>query len=124
MNAAEAKRHESKSRVDSVTREALEAFQSILTAKYGEHLRSLYLFGSRARGDHQADSDLDIAVFLDEVSDPIGEQFDLIDRAYDILLRTGINIQPWVFAQASLTDPARHPATPLVRTIRREGIPL
>lgn len=124
MNAAEAKRHESKSRIDAVTREALEAFQSILTTKYGQHLRSLYLFGSRARGDHRADSDLDIAVFLDEVSDPIGEQFDLIDRAYDILLRTGINIQPWVFAQASLTDSARHRAAHLVRTIRREGIPL
>ena len=60
--------------------------------------------------------------FLDEVTDPIGEQFDLIDEGYDILLDTGVNIQPWVFAQASLADPKHYPATHLVTTIRREGV--
>jgi predicted nucleotidyltransferase len=112
------------SRIDPVTREALRSFKAILTAKYGAHLRSLYLFGSRARGDHRPDSDMDIAVFLDEAPDPVGEQFDLIERGYDIMLDTGVNIQPWVFAQESLTDPTHHRAAHLVSSIRREGIPL
>jgi uncharacterized protein len=112
------------SHIDPVTRDALRSFKEILAAKYGPHLRSLYLFGSRARGDHCPDSDIDIAVFLDEATDPVGEQFDLIERGYDIVLNSGVNIQPWVFAQASLSDPAHHRAAHLVRTIRREGIPL
>jgi|PlaIllAssembly_1097288.scaffolds.fasta_scaffold529283_2 predicted nucleotidyltransferase len=111
-------------RIDPITRGALRSFKAILAAKYGPHLRSLYLFGSRARGDHRPDSDIDIAVFLDEAPDPVGEQFDLIERGYDIVLDTGVNIQPWVFAEASLSDPAHHRAAHLVRTIRREGVRL
>ncbi|NEX22949.1 nucleotidyltransferase domain-containing protein [Thiorhodococcus mannitoliphagus] len=110
--------------IDPITQEALRSFQAILHAKYGAHLRALYLFGSRARGDHRPDSDADVAVFLDEVTDPIGEQFDLIDRGYDILLRTGINIQPWVFEQENLSDSAPHRAAHLVTEIRREGVRL
>ena len=115
---------DSQPRIDPLTRRALWSFKEILAAKCGPHLRSLYLFGSRARGDHRPDSDIDIAVFLDEAPDPLGEQFDLIERGYDIVLDTGVNIQPWVFAQASLSDPAHHRAALLVSTIRREGIPL
>ncbi len=110
--------------IDPVTRDALASFKKILNAKYGEHLRSLYLFGSRVRGDHRPDSDADVAIFLDQITDPIGEQFDLIDQGYDILLNTGVNIQPWVFEQASLADPAHHRAPHLVKTIRREGVQL
>ena len=109
---------------DPATREAVTSFKKILRARYGKHLKSLYLFGSRARGDHRPDSDADLAIFLDQVSDPIREQFDLIDQGYDILLSTGVNIQPWVFEQASLTDPAHHRAPHLVTTIRREGVQL
>lgn len=36
-------------RIDPLTRVALERFKSILSARYGPHLRGLYLFG-RGRG--------------------------------------------------------------------------
>lgn len=114
----------SETNIDPVTRDALASFKKLLAARYGEHLKSLYLFGSRARGEHRPDSDADVAVFLDQVTDPIGEQFDLIDEGYDILLDTGVNIQPWVFDEASLADPEHYPASHLVTTIRREGVRL
>ncbi|NEX15298.1 MAG: hypothetical protein C1943_01350 [Halochromatium sp.] len=110
--------------LDPVTRFALVSFKRLLATRYGEHLKSLYLFGSRARGEQRPDSDADVAVFLDQVTDPIGEQFDLIDAGYDILLDTGVNIQPWVFNEASLADPKHYPAAHLVKTIRQEGVRL
>ena len=110
--------------IDPVTQSALASFKAILTARYGRHLKTLFLFGSRARGDYRPDSDADVAVFLDQVTDPLAEQLDLIDRGYPILLETGVNIQPWVFEQASLGDPARHRAAHLVEAIRRDGLPL
>ena len=110
--------------LDPATRNALAAFKAMLSARYGEHLRGLYLFGSRARGDHRPDSDADVAVFLDQVTDPLGEQLDLIERGYKILLDTDINIQPWVFEYASLADPGRYRAPHLVRTICAEGVRL
>ena len=70
---------------------------------------------------HRPDSDADVAVFLDVVSDPIGEQFDLIDQAYDILLNTGVNIQPWVFEEISPSAAGKFRARHLVKTVRREG---
>ena len=36
---------------------------------YGERLESVYLFGSHARGEANADSDVDVLVVLDEVTD-------------------------------------------------------
>lgn len=110
--------------IDPITRAALASFKAMLAARYGANLKTLYLFGSRARGDHRPDSDVDVAVFLDQVADPLGEQLDLIDDGYPILLDTGLNIQPWVFEQASLADPSRYRAAHLVETVRREGVAL
>ena len=110
--------------VDQATRGALESFKALLQERYGDQLRGVYLFGSRARGDHRADSDADVGVFLDQVSDPLGEQMSLIEQGYGILLETGINIQPWVFESASLADPGQYRASHLVRSIRQEGLRL
>lgn len=45
------------------------AFKSGLAQLYGDRLDGLYLFGSRARGEEELDSDVDLAVVLDEVVD-------------------------------------------------------
>jgi uncharacterized protein len=49
--------------VDGTAPRALEAFKARLTRCYREHLKAVYLFGSRTRGDHRPDSDMDVAVF-------------------------------------------------------------
>ncbi len=110
--------------MDKKTRDALTSFKFRLTQRYEGRLKALYLFGSRAGGDFRPDSDADVAVFLDQVQDPLAEQLELIEEGYPILLSTGINIQPWVFEEASLDEPTRYRAAHLVETVRREGVPL
>ena len=110
--------------LDPLTRIVLERFKLILSTRYGPHLHGLYLFGSRARGDHRPDSDADIAVVLDAADDPIGEQWSLIDLGYDILLDTGVPIQPWVLTQDRLNGPPDQSFRGLVGAIRREGVAL
>lgn len=109
--------------LDPSTANALATFKARLIERYGERLKSIFLFGSRARGDFQPDSDADVAVFLDHVTDPMREQMAIGDDAYDVWMATGIRIEPWVFDQASLADPDRYRAASLVKTIRQEGIP-
>ena len=108
--------------LDPLTQKVLEEFKSRLIHRYGEHFRGIYLFGSRARGDHRSDSDADVAVFLDHVADPIQVQLDMVDESYPMLLSSGIHIQPWVFEAASLDDPGRYRAPHLVKVVQREGV--
>lgn len=106
---------------DAKTRQALAAFRDRLARRYGDRLRGLVLFGSRARGDHREDSDADVAVVLGQVPDPIAEQMDLAEDAYLIYLDLGIMIQPWVF-RGSPRKPGPTRAARLLEVVRSEGI--
>lgn len=108
--------------MDEKTRYVLSRFKRRLEGRYGPRLKNVFLFGSRARGDFRSDSDADVAVFLDHVSDPIREQMALCDDAYDIWMETGIRIEPWVFENASLKDPDRYRASHIVKIIQQEGV--
>jgi predicted nucleotidyltransferase len=70
---------------------------------YGARLKGLYLFGSRARGDHRPDSDYDIAVVLDRIDNEWNETLLLADKAFDLLLDTGhfVSLKPMTHARMS-----------------------
>ena len=83
------------------------------------------LFGSRARGTAHAESDADVAVIL---SGPPGHfvhtKMAMNDIAYDILLDTGIRIQPLPVWEAEWAHPDRYSNPHLLHNIAREGITL
>ena len=45
----------------------LAELKSRLTSLYGVRLKSLFLYGSYARGDQQSESDIDVLIVLDRV---------------------------------------------------------
>lgn len=47
----------------------LRRFRASLDGLYGNRIERVVLHGSRARGDAQADSDYDVAVFLEGFAD-------------------------------------------------------
>lgn len=88
-----------------------------LRQAFGARLISALLFGSRARGDHQQDSDYDVAVF-----------FEGFDRAHDAEMLKGVRktlgeevwtLQFWPFASDGLAE-----RTTLMFNIRNEAVPL
>ncbi len=87
--------------------------------------RSAFLFGSRARGTHGSGSDVDIAVLL---PGPRGKLMEvskaLSDVAFDVLLETGLYIQPLPIWEAEWERPEQHSNPELLANIRRDGVPL
>jgi antitoxin ChpS len=83
------------------------------------------MFGSRARGDYSAESDVDLAILM---AGPIGDFFDIKlkmdDVAYDVLLETGVRIQPLPIWQEEWQHPERYSNPYLIKNIQREGIAL
>ncbi len=83
------------------------------------------LFGSRARGDHRPDSDLDLAVVLKgQRGDFIDTKLDMAGIAFDVLLETGILVQPLPVWEDDLAHPERFVNPALIRNIAAEGVRL
>ncbi len=83
------------------------------------------LYGSRARGDFQPGSDVDLAVVLH------GEQRDIWDTAqalanisFDVLTETGVAVSALPLWHNDLEHPERAKNPALIRNIQRDGIRL
>ena len=109
--------------MDSETLTALQDFKRRLEARFGDKLNSVYLFGSRARGDHRPDSDADVAVVLNEKVEGVLTYLDeLSEDAISVLLERGLYIEPWPLDAGALKEPDRYWAPTLSRAVLREGI--
>jgi uncharacterized protein len=97
----------------------LMRFRSAVTEIYGDRVERVVLFGSRARGEAQPDSDYDVAVFLRGMADRFTEMDRLADLSTHILEETGefIHAMPY---RAGFYDER----TPLMHEIRADGIDL
>ena len=109
--------------IDPEIRAVLDELRRRLERRFGDRLIALYLFGSRARGEHEPDSDVDVAVILDQkMPRPFDITREILEDTYDLLLDTGYYIQPWPLEKGSLDDPVTHPYPRISRAVHREGI--
>jgi uncharacterized protein len=97
----------------------LRHIRTSVRAIYGDRIERLVLFGSRARGDAHADSDYDIAVFLEDLTDRWREFRRLADLRTEILAETGAFLEARPFRAGSYRD-----RPPLLHEIRRDGVDL
>jgi predicted nucleotidyltransferase len=97
----------------------LKRFRAALDALYGARIERVVLFGSRARGDAQEDSDYDVAVFLHDLTDRRNEVRQIVPIIVDIIDETGAVIHATPFQAGS-----HNHRTSLMREIRLEGVEL
>jgi uncharacterized protein len=97
----------------------LRRYRAALEALYGDQIDRVILFGSRARGDANAESDYDVAIFLKSMPDRW--------RELDRLVRLGIDFlddDRAFFDAKPYTAAAYQQRTPIMREIRRDGVSL
>lgn len=102
-------------------RAALREFVERLRTLPDIELREIRLFGSKARGDGRADSDLDLAVVL--ARDARRHRHRIYDLAFDIGLAYDVELAPLVLDEARLAE-LRSRERQLPAILDREGIPL
>ena len=107
--------------IDSATVNALRAFEDKVSVR--SDFVGLILFGSRARNTHRADSDADVVVLLRGASGKfIATKLVLDELAYDVLLDTGIRIQPLPVWESEWNQPENYSNPWLLKNIANEGI--
>jgi len=97
----------------------LTHFRAAIDETYRERLERVVLFGSRARGGAQPDSDYDIAVFLRDLGDRETEMNRLADIATEIVYNDGEFVRAMPYHAGSYDE-----QTALMQEIRAEGIDL
>ncbi len=109
--------------LDPDTERAARAFVRLVSGQY--EIAGAILFGSRARHSHCSDSDADIAVLLrGQPGKFLATKLAMADIAYDVLLDTGVRIQPFPIWQDEWEHPDAYSNPRLLHNIEREGVRL
>ena len=101
---------------------ALTLFGEAIRGTYADRALEIFLFGSRARGDHGPFSDADVGVLLaDDDWDLLEEKRRLARLAYDAIVETGVHVQGWPVSLSAWEHPETHASPVLVRNMRRDA---
>jgi uncharacterized protein len=76
-------------------------------------VKRMFLYGSYARGNQNPDSDIDLAIILNELPDPFQTQVNLLKLTWDFDTR----VEPHPFDEEEFSS-----TNPVIKEILRNGI--
>ncbi len=97
----------------------INEFLSRVRGRFGERLKRVILFGSRARGDYTEESDYDFILVFDKVSENTREQ--LLDITSDLILERGMVTTAFALSEEELQQSC---CEPFLINAHREGMSL
>jgi predicted nucleotidyltransferase len=100
---------------------ALDRYIVNIRERFPENVLSVTLFGSKARGDARAESDIDLLVLVKKENREI--RSELWRMASDVSLECNVVLSVRVYARARWAE-SRRIRLPLYRAIVADGVPL
>jgi antitoxin ChpS len=113
--------------VQSVIHPRIQKATHAFKRKLAQHfdVSQAILFGSTARHTANEESDADVAVLLNgQVGKFIDTKFAMDDLAYEVLLDTGVRIQPLPIWLTEWQHPERYSNPGLLLNIQKDGVVL
>jgi predicted nucleotidyltransferase len=102
-------------------KQVIFSFKKALEKSLGQNLISLQLFGSKARGDSQKDSDIDILLVIKEKNRRIDEL--IYNIVVDLMLKTGLYLSVKILDLKSFEKLNQIP-TVFMQKIKEEAVKL
>ena len=102
--------------IDSI----LQKCKAALQALYGGRFAGLVLYGSMARGDYGAESDIDLLVLLEGDVDTYSEIWPIVEALYPLQSES----DQYISAHAMSLDDYQNCRWPFYLNVRREGVAL
>ena len=101
--------------------EAIRRYVDRICDRFPERILAVILYGSKARGDADAESDIDLLVLVDAEDNEFRSELWRI--ASNVSLDYNLVLSPRVFGQARWAE-TRRIRLPLYRAIVADGVPL
>jgi len=98
----------------------LERFRTAVAEHFGERLERIVLYGSRARGEARPDSGYDIAIFVHDLGNRWREFKAIAPVTLDLLEEHDATVHAMLYPAGQW----RHPSSPLMQEIRKDGLDL
>jgi predicted nucleotidyltransferase len=99
---------------------AIREFSGNLKEKYGSQVEFIRLYGSKARGDDDRFSDIDLFILVKEKNEEL-RQF-VLDTAFEANLKYGVLLSTIIYDKKSFSSPIAQ-VTPFIRSVINEGVP-
>ncbi len=106
--------------LNHIEEEAITKLKTILNQKLGNSLKDVLLYGSKARGDYNNDSDIDILVVTAAVTPDVK---DIIrDTVLDIQLEYSLPIAAHIRSLDYINAQRKNSLNLFIHNVEREGI--
>ena len=110
--------HSKKPLASDLIKDVINELKRGLEKKYGSQLKSILLFGSYARGEETEDSDIDIAIILEDFDHACAE----IERTGDLVSSLSLKFDTLISLVPIKEKDWLERKTALISNIKRDGV--
>jgi predicted nucleotidyltransferase len=106
-------------------KDIVNEFRKRLNAELGCHIEKVILFGSASRSDYTAESDIDVALVLNENARDKAQVFEdtIVQIIVELNIKYGVAIIPLIYISSEYQKRLQL-GMPLIEIIEKEGIPV